>query len=439
MYPKLVALDTDWTIFSGSLDEHVWGKGRSASRKLSDNIQRVDDWSLRDRSNHDNEIRLNPDVPIIVNDILKNRSSLAIVSRNTSKALCDRALYYFKAMDPNTGEQKSIIQMVRYDEVVDEPKTKHFERIRGWSKFNYTDMILFDHEPENDIVETVLGVPIQVCGDQEGLTWEDYTRGIELWSRIQGIISPYQGQHLQSYPRRKLIGYAALDSALVKLLESGRSIEDQSLARWGYGLYLTDNLAVAKFLRDQMKGAHIKAQVCSIWVRDAELFDTVAKIWVPEDNDLMTDPQSPNGVSTSQLQRDQKIETYGVQKPYVLFSKHQYIDGLPIRKGTRWNEMVVYTHVQNALILAYGMSDKEVANASQNPENASFDTLISEWNITVPEDTLEDFRTHGDTSEPPPPPPAGSTELRIAHFNDVYQVSDQKIQVHHLFTSTMWI
>jgi hypothetical protein len=32
---------------------------------------------------------------------------------------CDRALYYFKAIDPQTGEEKSIIKMVRYDEVVD--------------------------------------------------------------------------------------------------------------------------------------------------------------------------------------------------------------------------------------------------------------------------------------------------------------------------------
>ncbi|KIK95089.1 hypothetical protein PAXRUDRAFT_407850 [Paxillus rubicundulus Ve08.2h10] len=190
MYPKLVALDTDRTIFSGSLDELVWGKGPSASRKLSDNIQRVDDWLLRDKSNHDNEIRLNPDVPIIINDILKNGASLAIVSRNTSKALCDRALYYFKAMDPNTGEQKSIIQMVKYDEVVDEPKTKHFERIRGWSKIHYTDMILFDHEPESDIVETVQGVTIHVCSNKGGLTWEDYSRGIELWRRNQGKPSP---------------------------------------------------------------------------------------------------------------------------------------------------------------------------------------------------------------------------------------------------------
>lgn len=119
MYPKLVALDTDGTIFTGELNQKVWGKGPKASQKLTDNVEQVDDFCLRDKSNHANQIHLNKDIPRIVTDILQNGASLAIVSRNTSKALCDRALYYFKAIDPKTGEKKSIIDMVRYDEVVD--------------------------------------------------------------------------------------------------------------------------------------------------------------------------------------------------------------------------------------------------------------------------------------------------------------------------------
>lgn len=90
-------------------------------------------------SDRGNKIKMNPDIPKIVTDILSNGASLAIVSRNTSKALyvycrrgdskdrelngilnrCDRALYYFHAKDPNSGETKPIIELVRYDEVVD--------------------------------------------------------------------------------------------------------------------------------------------------------------------------------------------------------------------------------------------------------------------------------------------------------------------------------
>ena len=77
---------------------------------------------------------------------------------------CDRALYYFKADDPKSGEKKSIISYVRYDEVVDgkplmrihhipnavltsdrylytEPVTEHFKRIHGWCGYDYTDMV----------------------------------------------------------------------------------------------------------------------------------------------------------------------------------------------------------------------------------------------------------------------------------------------------------
>lgn len=135
---------------------------------------------------------MNKDIPRIVTDILKNGASLAIVSRNTSKALSvylitsctsryltliccyrsDRALYYFKAEDPKSGEMTSIIKMVRYDEVVDgeseslcvnkimswthllEPETEHFKRIQGWSKYDYNDMVSLSPSLQNGLLRT---------------------------------------------------------------------------------------------------------------------------------------------------------------------------------------------------------------------------------------------------------------------------------------------
>ncbi|KAJ3552991.1 hypothetical protein NM688_g3854 [Phlebia brevispora] len=181
MYPKLVALDTDGTIFTGQLDQNVWGKGRNASSKLADNIKRVNDFTLQDKANPANQVHLNKDIPQIVTDILEHGASLAIVSRNTSKALCDRALHYFKAMDPKTGKNRPIIELVRYDEVVDEPRTAHFKRIHGWSKYDYADMVLFDDDPA-DNVQQELGI-VHICSAQTGLTWETYSAGIELWQR----------------------------------------------------------------------------------------------------------------------------------------------------------------------------------------------------------------------------------------------------------------
>ncbi|TFK22413.1 hypothetical protein FA15DRAFT_519056 [Coprinopsis marcescibilis] len=40
-HPKLVALDTDGTFWTGQLNEKLWGKGPNAKPKLSDNIQYI--------------------------------------------------------------------------------------------------------------------------------------------------------------------------------------------------------------------------------------------------------------------------------------------------------------------------------------------------------------------------------------------------------------
>ncbi|KAJ8094243.1 hypothetical protein PM082_006782 [Marasmius tenuissimus] len=183
MFPKLVALDTDGTIFTGQLDQDVWGKGPKAADKLADNIHKVDELTLEDRSARDNKVNMNPDIPRIVTDILSNGASLAIVSRNTSKALCDRALDYFQAKDPKSGETKPIIKLVRYDEVVDEPKSEHFKRIHGWSKYDYTDMVLFDDEAPKDVSD--LRVVVNDCPAETGLTWEIYSKGIAHWVEKQ--------------------------------------------------------------------------------------------------------------------------------------------------------------------------------------------------------------------------------------------------------------
>ncbi|KAF5384500.1 hypothetical protein D9757_006412 [Collybiopsis confluens] len=183
MFPKLVALNTDGTIWAGRLDEKEWGK--------PDNIHKVDEFTLENkrRVNTDIKIKMNPDIPKIINEILKNDASLAIVSRNSSKALSDRALYYFKAKDKD-GETKSIIDLVRYDEVVDEPLSNHFKRIHEWSKFPYADMVYFDigSEVPKDVVDlgvTVIGGPATT-----GLTWERYKKGLEEWERRKGPPGP---------------------------------------------------------------------------------------------------------------------------------------------------------------------------------------------------------------------------------------------------------
>ncbi|KIK95093.1 hypothetical protein PAXRUDRAFT_11659 [Paxillus rubicundulus Ve08.2h10] len=401
MYPKLVALDTDWTLFQGWLDPKFsnWGKGRGARSPVEDNIERVDSRQIRDRTNHNLKCHLYADVPRIIQDILQNNARIAIVSRNSSKGLCSRALSYWKAKDP-TGQERAIIDLVTLKEFYDRPKTEHFAKIKSQSKFEYSDMILFDDDATSNIVEMMLGVTFQVSRDQKGLTWDNYQQGIEMWRRNQRIRSPFLGQNFGSYPKRKFVGYAGMDQGTIRLLQNGGRRQDRKeAARWGYAMYIADNPAIASYFNEWIKGnafgQDAKTQVCALWVRDGDLFEKMNKIWVPDQGNLQTNVQKwdESRIAWSQEDRDRKVASWGVQKPYVLFARHPNMgSGFPVRSG-RWNEMVVYGQTQEALFLTFPLSDQEIKAAAQGPR---FEQMISQWNITIPSETRQDFRSHGE-------------------------------------------
>ncbi|KIK95086.1 hypothetical protein PAXRUDRAFT_407748 [Paxillus rubicundulus Ve08.2h10] len=246
------------------------------------------------------------------------------------------------------------------------------------------------------------GVTFQVSRDQAGLTWENYQQGIELWRRCKRIRSPYLGQDLELYPKKKFIGYAGMDQATVDLLTKGKSrIDMKESARWGYAMYITDNPAMAKFFSEWIKadafGANAKTYVCALWARDGDLFNSIGKIWVPELGDLQTDNKHWDKAKTawSQEDRDRRVAHWGVKTPYILFSRHHWMEDMPIPKNTRWNEMVVYPQIQDAMFLTYPMTHH------QNEEKIKkayvpFDQQIKTWNITVPDETWQDFKKHGE-------------------------------------------
>ncbi|KAG2140523.1 uncharacterized protein EDB93DRAFT_1105921 [Suillus bovinus] len=243
-------------------------------------------------SNHDNFICLYDNVPRIITDILKNGAQLAIISCNRSKALCDRALWYFKAIDPKTCEKKSIIHMVKYDEVVNgnykestyssspdfgfqEERTAHFERIQGWSG---------------------------------ALNYEGNARGSEVL--ILAKIHP---------------------DILVNLLMQGKSRVDlKESARWGYATYITDNPTIcflvlisrarAKYFSDWIKADTFSADtntcICEMWIRDKDIFDSLGKIWVPELRFIMMNNKNwiHQHTAWSQEDRDQLVLRWGVDQ-----------------------------------------------------------------------------------------------------------------------------
>ncbi|KAJ8514905.1 hypothetical protein ONZ45_g7603 [Pleurotus djamor] len=416
-FPKVVALDTDWTIFWGFLDADRWGKGPNASPRVEDNVQYKDFWEVYDRSNPSIKCGMFADVPEIIGDILKNGAKLAIVTRNRSQALCDRVLWYWKAND-GTGTYKPILELTSYYEVYDTDKVEHFKKIRSYyHQANFTDMILFDDEATNNTVEMMIGVTFQVSRDQKGLTWDNYRTGIDMWRRNQSIITPFLGLNLACYPRHKFIGYSGMDINTTKLLESGlRRNDREEAARWGFAVYVADNPAIAKYFAGWIKpffqgqpNNSAQTIVCKIYVRDGDIWNRINKIWVPDDINIQTNVKStPFHVGWSQEDRDRLVASWGVQKPYVLFARHPNMDNwkqpyapstFPVPKPKRWNEMAIYPQIQEAQLLVIRMTDYEVATEIRNGNHLHYEKKRGAWNITMTPETLGDIYKHGEQYE----------------------------------------
>ncbi|THU84297.1 hypothetical protein K435DRAFT_822746 [Dendrothele bispora CBS 962.96] len=129
------------------------------------------DEIIRDKSNPQNQIELFPDTPLIINDILRKGIQIAIVSRNPNKALCTRALFYYKARDAKDQVQP-ITSLITYNEVKNESKMYPFERIKNWSGVPYEEMLLFDSSSSS--VQEKLGVKFKLVNKDRGLQWQDY-------------------------------------------------------------------------------------------------------------------------------------------------------------------------------------------------------------------------------------------------------------------------
>ena len=91
----------------------------------------------------------------------------------------------------------------------------------------------------------VVGVTFQVSRDQKGLTWDNYQEGLAMWRRNKAIHSPWHGLNLNSYPKKKFIGYSGMDLETIKLLEAGgRRHDRKEAARWGFAMYVADDPAM---------------------------------------------------------------------------------------------------------------------------------------------------------------------------------------------------
>jgi len=98
-------------------------------------------------------------------------------------------------------------------------------------------------------------------------------------------------------------------------------------------------------------------------------------------------------IGWAQESRDRLVARWGVQSPYILFSRHFKMNGMPLKDGQRWNEMVIYSQVQDALMLTFPMTDEDVDKRIKEGFE-EYTKQIKPWKIHVPDDTKADFQKY---------------------------------------------
>jgi magnesium-dependent phosphatase 1 len=344
-----------------------------------------------------------PDVSLVIQDVLRNGAKLAIVSRN-NKDVIARALYYLRVPDPrDDNKMKSIISLVDYFECYDESKTQHMHKLKEYSKSEYADMILYDDDPMNNIVRIIKGAIFQLCPNKRGLTWSRYQEGLATWHRLRVMTTPFNDQGLTHYNHPMWIGFSGMDEESMKRLKHGQNrIDTKEAARWGYAVYITDDIRVAAYFREWIKqdahGQNAQTYLCDIWVRDAAKWLNTQKIWVPADGKRMVDVHKNNEsrLAKAQEDRDAWVAGMGTQTPYVLFARHWYMpgmDNLGLPKGRRFSEMAIYTHVQQAQLVTDPLSEDDIqSRLAQNKRHIQWEDKVGEWHINVPEETKRNIR-----------------------------------------------
>ncbi|THV03744.1 hypothetical protein K435DRAFT_791497 [Dendrothele bispora CBS 962.96] len=409
-YPKIVAFDLDGTVWYHWLNGKKF-KNLVHPHKKEDNLEPVThngQHSVRDKRNHQNNVILATDFPRIITELVMRDIHIAIVSRNTNKALCDRALWYFQAKDPKTKKYRPITDYIKYDEVKDESKLRHFHRIQEWSGLPYHEMasVRFVSVPE--------GVTFKLIKHKTGITWDDFMSGISEWRRNQHINVPFNPNPrlLDPHPNKMLIGYVGTDINGAKAYAAGqrRPFSKSRPARWGYGLYVADNPQVAMFFAQWKRSKDIsQLRVCKVYARDRDIFkNELKKVWFWPNSAYMTDNMhsSDQQITSKQLELDAHLQkAFHVTKPYILFSRHNYMSSmgqpeyqLSINPKKRFNEMVIYPQIQDALMYGHVLTltqARKLCTTGKLPK-VQYEHHVKDWKIVVPSVTKQNCEKHGE-------------------------------------------
>ncbi|KAI5860460.1 hypothetical protein GGS23DRAFT_581483 [Durotheca rogersii] len=93
------------------------------------------------------------------------------------------------------------------------------------------------------------------------------------------------------------------------------------------------------------------------------------------------------------------MEKFHVKKPFILFSRHHYMEGMTfLRDQQRFNEMVLYPQVQDALFFGEPFPIAQAVAKREQGEwkEGKWHRYLRELNIKVIAETMEDFKEHNE-------------------------------------------
>ncbi|KAK3379667.1 acid phosphatase-domain-containing protein [Lasiosphaeria ovina] len=194
--PQLIVLDLDYTLWPFYSDIHV-----------APPLSKAGYSTLTDRNGE--AFSLFPDAPHILRLLTSLRGTrLAVASKSPVGDLCRDMLKQLRLPGGGTPErfpwspvpaaveggapaaaEKGPRVIEVFDaglEIYEGSKVRHFEALFRRTGIAFTEMLFFDDERPNRVVET-LGVTMCLVPSSSGLSWHALDRGIRQWRANRGI------------------------------------------------------------------------------------------------------------------------------------------------------------------------------------------------------------------------------------------------------------
>jgi magnesium-dependent phosphatase 1 len=184
LFPKLIAFDLDYTLWSGWIDTHWSGPFRRPSPAALNTILDMNDKRLS----------LYPHVSHILHRLQQSYTHVAATSRTSAGELARDALALLLVSPPKERPRERpqrAIDFVESLEVYPGSKRVHFSELHKKTDIPYSEMLFFSGDPcedtENNLVQR-LGVTYFSVPAKQGLTLAVFEEGIRLWRRRRGWV-----------------------------------------------------------------------------------------------------------------------------------------------------------------------------------------------------------------------------------------------------------